>query len=251
MESSMSCGQMIKFSMSKIIMEMIGTAFLTLFFISGSEVTVLLGLWILTIFFWKITGSHFNPAVTFALMFRKDDRKISVKLGIAYICAQLLGGYLGALLANFYTYNLVVLDYNNWFRAILQELLVSFFFVFFFQISTDEKLLFSNEKAINCFIIASSYIGARAIFAGNGSVSTNYGAVANPAIALGICLAGLFGNGIKSFEAIWMYPTLPFAGAILAVLFYEIIYKKTQKVFSNVDDDGSDDLGNSSGGEHD
>jgi len=35
------------------------------------------------------------------------------------------------------------------------------------------------------------------------------------------------------------------------VLFYELIYKKTQKVFSNVDDDGSDDLGNSSGGEHD
>jgi glycerol uptake facilitator-like aquaporin len=135
---------------------------------------------------------------------------------------------------------------------VTQELLVSFFFVFFFQISTDEKLLFSNEKAINCFIIASSYIGARAIFAGNGDTATKYyGAVANPAIALGICLAGLFGNGIKSFEAIYIYPTIPFAGAFLAVLFYELIYKKTQKVFSNVDDDGSDDLGNSSGGEHD
>jgi len=111
MESSMSCGQMMKFSMSKLIMEFVGTFFLTLFFISQGEVTILLGLWILTIFFWKITGSHFNPAVTFALMFRKDDRKISVKLGIAYICAQLLGGYIGALLANFYTYNLVILDF--------------------------------------------------------------------------------------------------------------------------------------------
>ena len=82
---------------------------------------------------------------------------------------QLLGGYIGALLKSFYTYNLPELTWttDRFFQALLQELLISFFYVFFFQISTDEKLLFSNEKAINCFIIAGSYVGSRAIFAGN------------------------------------------------------------------------------------
>ena len=38
--------------------------------------------------------------------------------------------------------------------------------------NTDEKLAFSNEKAINCFILACSFVGARAMFAGNiGGVS--------------------------------------------------------------------------------
>ena len=106
MESSMSCGQMLKFSLSKLIMEFIGTLFLTLFFSSGNSMCILLGLWILTIFFWKISGSHFNPAVTFSLIFRKDERKISVQLALAYIALQFLGGYVGALLVNFYTFNL-------------------------------------------------------------------------------------------------------------------------------------------------
>lgn len=99
--------------------------------------------------------------------------------------------------------------------------------------NTDEKLAFSNEKAINCFILACSFVGARAMFAGNigggiasaavnaatdaaqqiidnlpipdgsdessavddvsinGSVTT-YGAVMNPAIALGISFSALF-----------------------------------------------------------
>ena len=93
MESSMSCGQMLKFSLSKLIMEFIGTMFLTLFFTGSpysvsvggvtysagiNSISLLLSLWILTIFFWKISGSHFNPAVTFALMFRRDDKKLSI-----------------------------------------------------------------------------------------------------------------------------------------------------------------------------
>ena len=33
----------------------------------------------------KISGSHYNPAVTFAFMFRKDVGRFSRVLGIAYI----------------------------------------------------------------------------------------------------------------------------------------------------------------------
>lgn len=61
---------------------------------------------------------------------------------------------------------------------------------------TDESMLFSREKAINCFIIASGYVSARAMF--NGTSNVNYqdristlGACLNPAIALGVFFSAL------------------------------------------------------------
>ena len=110
-------------------------------------------------------------------------------------------------------------------------------FVIFFKLCTDETLYFSKEQAINCFIIASSYIASRAFFGGdfvnhtNGlstSGVTNYGACLNPAIALGIFLTSIFFSPASSLKWIWLYPAMPFAGAVLAVLFYELVYKKTQ-----------------------
>ena len=86
---------------------------------------------------------------------------------------------------------------------------------------------------MNCFIIASAYVGARAMFYGqvygtkeNGNATTSYGAVSNPAIALGLCLSGFLNEGWDSWKAIYIYPTVPFGGAILAVIFFELIWKK-------------------------
>lgn len=149
--------------------------------------------------------------------------------------------------------------------------------------NTDEKLAFSNEKAINCFILACSFVGARAMFAGNigggiasaavnaaeeiidslpipdsdaseavddvaGSVTT-YGAVMNPAIALGISFSALFSEGFEAWEAIYLYPTVPFGAAFLSVLFYELIYKKTQAFLAN-DDDHSDNSQDNDSSDH-
>ena len=244
--------QMLKFSLSKLVMEFVGTMLLTMFFSSGNPPTILLGLWILNIFFWKISGSHFNPAVTFAFMFRKDERKMPWKIALAYMVSQCLGGFVGALLLNFYTFELPELTYSDSFflRALTQELLCTFVFVFFFMTSTDEKLLFSNEKAINCFILAASYVGSRAMFFGQVAITTaNYGAVMNPAIAIGIQMSTLINNGFSAWEAIYLYPLVPFGAAFLSVLFYELVYKKTQAFLAHDDDtsDGQDDAL----GEHD
>jgi len=108
-------------------------------------------------------------------------------------------------------------------------------FVIFFKLCTDETLYFSKEQAINCFIIASSYIASRAFFGGDftnhfliGPGVTNYGACLNPAIALGIFLTSIFFSPGESLKWIWLYPVMPMAGAVLAVIFYELVYKKTQ-----------------------
>ena len=68
---------------------------------------MLFGLWILIIFGWRISGSHFNPAITFAYMFRKDNKKFPKSLGLAYIGMQVLGAYLAALFLLFLTLNKV------------------------------------------------------------------------------------------------------------------------------------------------
>jgi glycerol uptake facilitator-like aquaporin len=173
MESSMTCMEMLKYSFSKIIFEFVGTALFTMFFTSGSQSVILAGLFLMTCFCWKISGSHFNPAVTFAFMLRRGDAKFPISRGLMYIVAQLLGGLLGALLVNFYTLNLKVLEYTDPFiiRATLQELLASFVYVIFFLSQTDATMLFSKEAAINCFILASCYVSARAIFFGQTSAT--------------------------------------------------------------------------------
>jgi glycerol uptake facilitator-like aquaporin len=87
----------IKYSLSKLIFELIGTTFLTLIFLSGQgnvkyggnfyaqQTALLLGLWILTIFGYRISGSHYNPAISLAFMFRKDIGHFPRPLGLAYI----------------------------------------------------------------------------------------------------------------------------------------------------------------------
>ena len=111
------------------------------------------------------------------------------------------------------------------FGAMIAEALGSFFVAFFFLTQTEEKTLFSKEKAINCFIIAASYIGARGML--NGKAVTQSGAVLNPAIGLGTSFTMLFENGGAYFKYVWIYALLPFAGAILAVIFHEFVFKKT------------------------
>lgn len=79
--------------------------------------------------------------------------------------------------------NITLKDPTYFFYAIIAETLGSFLVVFFYLTQSEAKTVFSREKAINCFIIASAYIGARAMT--NGHKITLSGAVLNPAIGLG------------------------------------------------------------------
>lgn len=106
------------------------------------------------------------------------------------------------------------------------------------MMQTDESMLFSREKAINCFIMASSYVAARAMFNGTPGAAnaiSSMGAVLNPAIAIGLYFGSVCNGAYKwnAFETIWIYPVFPFIGAICSVLFYEYVYKKTQEVLDH------------------
>jgi glycerol uptake facilitator-like aquaporin len=164
--------------MSKLIMECFGTFVFTMLFLSGSNPVILVGLWVLTIFCWKISASQMNPAVTLAFMFRHDSQKIHYTLGVLMMGAQCVGAYLGALYIAFVNWSIYPMEPTgsdsdtqggNVFPAMMQEIIGTFIFVLFFKIVTDERLYFSKENAINCFIIASAYVASRSIV--NGATS--------------------------------------------------------------------------------
>lgn len=78
----------------------------------------------------------------------------------------------------------------------------------------------------------------------NGSMVTRSGAVLNPAIGIGTNFAMLFQNGSTYFQYVWLYALMPVGGALLAVVFYELVFKKTQEVLTEdeVEDEGEDNL---------
>lgn len=58
-----------------------------------------MGIFVLIIFGAKVSGSHYNPAITLAFIFRKDTGRFSRPLGVAYIVFQILGGFAASLVA--------------------------------------------------------------------------------------------------------------------------------------------------------
>jgi glycerol uptake facilitator-like aquaporin len=100
--------------------------------------------------------------------------------------------------------------------------------VLFFKIVTDERLYFSKENAINCFIIACAYVASRSIVNGANSTISTFGACLNPAVAVGVTFVSVIDDPGTTFKWFWLYWLLPFGGSILAIIFYRFVYLKTQ-----------------------
>lgn len=49
----------------------------------------------------------------------------------------------------------------------------------------------------------------------------------NPAIAIGLTFSAVWDAGWDALKDIWIYPAAPFAGSLLALLYFEFVYKKT------------------------
>lgn len=87
-ENTMTAKALIKHSCAKLMYELVGTGLWTLLFMTSKDSKVLFfGLWILNAFMIRVSGAHFNPAVSFAYAIRADDKGISRKLSLAYIVA--------------------------------------------------------------------------------------------------------------------------------------------------------------------
>jgi MIP family channel proteins len=176
-----------------------------------------------------ISGGHFNPAVTLGIFVSGNIQLIPA---LAYIAAQLLGGFVGSLLVRAVvsdaTYNMIaggatiVPDATSWIGAIIIEILMTYFLVhtvLLTAVDTDSNLL--APLAIGLSILCD-------IFAG-GNVS---GASMNPARSLGPCIsASIFADHTKlAVSKIWarhyVYWIGPGLGAGIAGLVYKLFLAK-------------------------
>ena len=167
------------------------------------------GLFVLITVFANISGAHFNPFVSLAMFLRK---KITGKLLIIYIPAQILGCLLGVMLANvFFEHNILELSTKNrdGFHIFLSEIIATFGLIFIiFATLKDGKITIAASVA--------TYIMAGYWF----TSSTSF---ANPAVAIARTFTDSF-TGINYLNTP-VYILAEFLGALIAVYFIKKLIK--------------------------
>ncbi|MGH9910114.1 MAG: MIP/aquaporin family protein [Nitrososphaerales archaeon] len=166
--------------------------------------------------FAKISGAHFNPAMSLGLLI---NRSITLKEFPLYSAVQIVGAILASIVVLYTIGSDAYLGANfpnnkiDLATIFLVEILLTFLLMGVILASVHTKGLRGFGGAAIGLII-----GLDILFGGNIS-----GASMNPARSLAPAL--LSGN----FESVWIYLTATFIGAVIAVFVYKIIEAKILK----------------------
>jgi len=248
-----NCCQTFKESLLILLFECLGTCFLTALFTSvyatGDLAALVCGFFILLIFSARISGSHFNPAITLAFMFRRDTGRFSRMLGLLYILAQYLGALLGALitynlfeaspilppLSIYHSCDLQTLDCHYLIaQAIFVEMLGAMLLTFLYLTQTEEKTKMSADPAITTLIIAATYV---AVVGYGETIGVMSGSPYNPAAAMGLLWSIIFKGDLGSTDGIYVFLFFSYLGAVIAIILFEFIYKRAMTVVEHNGED--------------
>jgi aquaporin Z len=204
--------------MNKYLAEFIGTFFLVLTIgctVIGAGATVIaplaIGAALMVMVFagGHISGAHYNPAVTLAVLIRG---KVKTADAVPYIIAQIAGAALAALVVGkcFRAGVAVTPMAPHVGAALLAEFLFTFALVYVvLNAATAEGT--SGNSFYGLAIGMTVMTGAFAV----GDIS---GGVFNPAVAVGISMLGL-----SSWNNIWIYLLADFGAAIVAAIVFMLI----------------------------
>lgn len=207
--------------MKKYIAEGVGTAMLTLIacgiaVTTGNLLATAIGfgavLMLAIILIGDVSGCHINPAVSFGL-FMAGKMKVSELW--KYIVAQIAGAFVGSLLLALFVKGFDALGANtfaweNWYIAILVEVLLTFIFVAVI-LKVTEKDDRNNALIIGLTLMLVHLFGIA--FTGTS---------VNPARSLA---PGML-QGWDYIQKVWVFLLAPMGGAALAGLFYKHVLKK-------------------------
>ena len=161
-----------------------------------------------------ISGAHYNPAVSIAMIIRG---LLSVKEAINYILSQLAGAILAALLVNWLGGAVMEIAPSNS-ASVLQILVVEAIFTFvlvlvILNVATNPKTEGNSYYglAIGLTIMAAAFVG--------GKIS---GGVYNPAVGTGPILVDAIMGDVNTLSNLWYYLVGPIAGAVLATYVYKL-----------------------------
>ena len=201
--------------MKNYITEFIGTFFLVLTIgLTGDPIAIGTMLMVMVYMGGQISGAHYNPAVSIAMIIRG---LLSVKEAINYILSQLAGAILAALLVNWLGGAVMEIAPSDS-ASILQILVVEAIFTFalvlvILNVATNPKTEGNSYYglAIGFTVMAAAFVG--------GGIS---GGVYNPAVGTGpILVDAIMGDG-NTLSNLWYYLVGPIAGAVLATYVYKL-----------------------------
>jgi len=177
--------------------------------------------------FGRVSGAHFNPAISLALFIR--NKLTAMEFGL-YVLAQIVGAFLGCLFFvlvrrgrfNNFAGNeigLAIYDVDgkdgwSYVGALIMEIILTFILIMFILASCekDNYLGASLGLAFSLVLLGCSVAG--------GMVS---GCSMNPARSLVPAFMQLFnGENKNPIKQIWIYLVGPFLGAIIAALIWPI-----------------------------
>jgi aquaporin Z len=204
--------------MKKYLTEFIGTFFLVLIIgLSQNPLAIGFGLTVLVYMGAHISGAHYNPAVSFAMLLRKE---INSSDFFKYLLSQILGAFAAAfLVANMSSNMLVQPDLQEPVAMILvAELIFTYLLVFvILNVATHPNL---DGNSFYGFAIGLT------VMAGAFCVGPLSGGVFNPAVSIGPSLVDIITeNGVSQYF-VWYYLTAPMAGSVMAVIHFNYLLKK-------------------------
>ncbi len=199
--------------MKKYIIELIGTFFLVLVIgLTGNPVAIGSVLMVMVYMGGPISGGHYNPAVTLAILMR---RKIDGREAGMYIISQVLGAIVAALMVNVLIGHTFAPAPGEGVTA-LNALLVEIIFTFALA-SVVLNVATTKAAAGNSYFgLAIGFTVLAAAFAGGGISGGAY----NPAVGLGPCLIDTLVGGHDSLAHVWIYLVGPLVGGGLAALVF-------------------------------
>jgi len=204
--------------MGKYITEFIGTFFLVLVVaLTGNAAAIGAVLMVMVFAGGHISGAHYNPAVTLAILIRG---KVSGYDAGIYIIVQIVAAAVAALIARWYVgdMSVVTLELNGRIlKAFISELLGTFALAYVvLNVATSKgttgNSFYGLAIGFTVFAMASTF----------GAIS---GGAFNPAVAIGATIIEAF-----AFKNIWIYLVACFGGGVLAALVFNFVNKEDKPV---------------------
>jgi len=207
--------------MNKYLVEFIGTFFLILTIaLTANPLPIGVVLMCLVYFGASISGAHFNPAVTIAMVVLK---KINIRDAKSYIISQMGAATLATFTSYFFfstPFKVSPSSTTSWMSAVIIEAIFTFLLVSVIaQVALNKKN--QNNQFFGLAIGGTVLAAAYAI----GGIS---GGALNPAVGIGPQIANLFLGNFAFDPSLWFLYTIgPVVGAIAAAWTYSFLEQKS------------------------
>ena len=201
--------------MKNYITEFIGTFFLVLTIgLTGDPLAIGVMLMVMVYMGGHISGAHYNPAVSIAMILRG---LLTTKEAINYILSQLAGAFLAAIFVQWVGGAVMEVGPSNT-ASVLQILSVEAIFTFALVLVILNVATNPKTEGNSYYGLAIGFTVMAGAFAGGGISGGAY----NPAVGTGpILVDAIMGEG-NTLSNLWYYLVGPIVGAMVATYVYKL-----------------------------